>query len=444
MKCWILCFNITFVHSLMCRDLKYVYRRINCCSTNLSTCIDLKSAYRNDATPNGTCCAYPVDESFSTRFQTEQFFANAIFETGFQMSDTPPQGEVVSDVRLFSITENQVTLQVLVDKYSTEFQSGTYLLRSQNASVIVGNIISQNESFVTRAIITGSQHGTFNIGDVVEVNADVQFVEGVPQRIPERVNNIYTPDLFGLQYEEIVYTSDVGNLRAHLTTQGDKGVIIWVHGFNGRYNLQGLGLRIATHNPDYKMMIIALRNDIGEPTSGRGIATYGVTEFQDVKAAVDYAHTRFGLPIFLFGVSGGASPVAVFDAQENDNRVKGIIYDGPNANFRGSVKNNGAIRFPFVDPALFDGFIAFTETLYDINFDDYDHRELVIQSRKPTLMYHYDLDSWNSPADYDYIIKRRNEEITYVPFENTGHVVGYLRNNTKYLSALATFLDAHI
>ena len=428
--------------ALVCSDIKYVHERLDCCSSNATVCGELKTSYRTDPAQTTTCCQNPGAESLTRRFDFELSFADLVFNTGFRQNDEDPgANEISEDVQFHSMTDDSVTLQVFVEKWGNEYRAGTYLLEAANASMIVGELVSQRDDLVTRRVVPGSLRGTFRPGDPVEVSSRVLFVDGVARRVPAPVNDAWTPAMFGVAYEEVTYASDVGDLRAYLTTGGDAGVIVWVHGFGGTYTRERLAMTVAMHTPEYKMLIVNVRNDPGEPTDGRGIATYGVTEWRDIDAAITYAHDRFGLPIFLYGISGGAGPVAVWSAEGDPTRVRGIVYDGPTINFAGSIQRNGAARYPFLNADFFAPILAFTEAVYDINLDDYDHRDTVVRSRIPTLMYHYDYDAWNDPADYEYVARRRSEAITHVYFENTGHCTGYNADHVQFLSALHTFLD---
>tara|TARA_Y100000741_G_scaffold364928_1_gene357782 strand:- start:899 stop:1744 length:846 start_codon:yes stop_codon:yes gene_type:complete len=270
------------------------------------------------------------------------------------------------------------------------------------------------------------------------------YENGVLVPAPSFVNGTLTPLMFGKEYEDITFQSDVGMLPGYLT-EGSSGVVIWFHGFGSNYKRQGLALRIAK-DLDYKFMIINTRGTYGEPNNG--IYTHGTTEWPDIDAAVAYAKHRFPtLPVFLHGVSSGALPIASWEKNSiHTDLVAGIVYDVPSFNFKSSIIVQGKSRFPpsVVPETWYPYILAFSETLYGVNFDDYNYLDTVVDPRIPALFISVDLDENVDSEDVKYVQARRSENATYVFFENTTHARGYWTDNVLYMSSLKNFFDTQI
>ena len=85
---------------------------------------------------------------------------------------------------------------------------------------------------------------------------------------------VYTPEsVSNLDYEIISYTSNLGEFPSYLTTEGDKGIVIFVHGFRGDYSREVFALMRSGDLNDlgYRSMIISYRNDRGVPKYPSGI-----------------------------------------------------------------------------------------------------------------------------------------------------------------------------
>ena len=153
-------------------------------------------------------------------------------------------------------------------------------------------------------------------------------------------DGVYTPESVSeVEYEDIFYESDVGSFPAYLTSKGDNGIVIFVHGFRGNYAREVFSLMRAKDLEElgYRSMIISYRNDRGSKDPS-GIYQYGVTEWADIDAAVDEAR-KSNENIILFGISGGGGPVSSWIENTDDlSKVNGIIYEAPVISFWESVE----------------------------------------------------------------------------------------------------------
>lgn len=380
------------------------------------------------------------------------YFSGLIYEGGLnpEFPDTNEIGTAEDRILVSSIDENTITLNVEEELWGVMLERGVYGVRGQNGDAVIGKIITSENNIVKRELINLS--GTLVSGDRVSGTNLVSLDENGSYRIMgtsswsgQASEGVYTPEsVSNLAYETISYTSDLGEFPAYLTTEGEKGIVIFIHGFRGNYSREVFALMRSgdLHELGYRSMIISYRNDPGLPKDPTGIFQYGTTEWKDIDGAINEA-LKYTDNVILWGTSGGGGPASSWLKNVGDsNKVKGIIYEAPVISFWESVEVNGAARFPWVPTQLFSYFKIVTELRYGVDFSAMDFREAVIESDIPVLLFHGDDDEWVPVAMSDYIASMRTENLTYVRYENVGHVTSWNADPIRYVKELSIFLNS--
>ncbi len=115
-------------------------------------------------------------------------------------------------------------------------------------------------------------------------------------------------------------------LRAHwYPTAEAKRIVIMVHGWHSRWNLDFSGSSPYLHDNGCSLLLIDQRCH-GE--SGGDLISYGIRERYDVLSWLEWVEENHpGLPIYLCGVSMGAATVLMAAGLPIAGRVCGIIAD---------------------------------------------------------------------------------------------------------------------
>ena len=379
------------------------------------------------------------------------YFSGLIYETGLnpEFNDSENVGTAEDRVVIDSITQDTITLNVEEEQWGPLLENGLYGIVGQNGDAIVGGILSTNGNIIERELL--QINGNLVSGDRISASGLIRKDDSGSYKIlgtsgwsGQATEGIYTPESVSeVAYEDIFYESDVGEFPAYLTTNGDNGIVIFVHGFRGNYAREVFSLMRAKDFEElgYRSMIISYRNDRGLPKDPSGIYQYGVTEWADIDAAVNEAR-KYNDNIILFGISGGGGPVSSWIQNTDDlSKVSGIIYEAPVISFWESVEVNGSARFPWLPKALFSYFKIFTEIRYSVDFDSMDFRDAVINSSIPTLLFHGDDDEWVPVEMSDLIAESRNTNFTYIRYENVGHVTSWNADPDNYFYQLNEFLS---
>ena len=378
------------------------------------------------------------------------YFSGLIYETGLnpEFNDAENVGTAEDRVIVDTISSDRITLNVEEEQWGPLLENGVYGIIGQNGDAIVGSIISTNGNIIERELL--QINGTIVSGDRISASGLIRQDDSGGYKIlgssgwsGQATDGVYTPEsVSGIEYKDIFYESNVGSFPAYLTSNGENGIVIFVHGFRGNYAREVFSLMRAKDLAElgYRSMVIAYRNDRGLPKDPSGIYQYGVTEWEDIDAAVDEAR-KYNENIVLFGISGGGGPVSSWIENSNDlSKVSGIIYEAPVISFWESVEVNGAARFPWLPEALFSYFKIVTELRYDVDFDSMDFREAVINSSIPTLLFHGDDDEWVPVEMSDLIAESRDTNFTYIRYENVGHVTSWNADPDNYVYQLSQFL----
>ena len=378
------------------------------------------------------------------------YFSGLIYETGLNpdFNDAENVGTAEDRVIVDTISSDRITLNVEEEQWGPLLENGVYGIIGQNGDAIVGSIISTNGNIIERELL--QINGTIVSGDRISASGLIRQDDSGGYKIlgssgwsGQATDGVYTPEsVSGIEYKDIFYESNVGSFPAYLTSNGENGIVIFVHGFRGTYAREVFSLMRAKDLAElgYRSMVIAYRNDRGLPKDPSGIYQYGVTEWEDIDAAVDEAR-KYNENIVLFGISGGGGPVSSWIENSNDlSKVSGIIYEAPVISFWESVEVNGAARFPWLPEALFSYFKIVTELRYDVDFDSMDFREAVINSSIPTLLFHGDDDEWVPVEMSDLIAESRDTNFTYIRYENVGHVTSWNADPDNYVYQLSQFL----
>ena len=381
------------------------------------------------------------------------YFSGLIYESGLnpEFTETESVGTAEDRVVVESITSKSIKLNVEEEQWGVMLENGIYGIIGQNGDAVIGKILNTNGNIIERELL--QINGSLVTGDRIAGSAGLLLDEktgiykilGTSGWSGQATQGIYTPkSVVDIEYEDIFYQSDIGQFPAYLTSSGDDGVVIFVHGFRGDYSREVFAQLRAKDLMDmgFRSMIISYRNDRGLPKDPSGIFQYGVSEWKDIDAAIDEAR-KISQNVVLWGISGGGGPVSSWIQNTDDiSKVSGIIYEAPVISFWESVEVNGAARFPWLPQGLFSYFKIVTELRYGVDFDSMDFRDAVINSDIPVLLFHGDDDEWVPVEMSDLIAESRNKNFTYIRSENVGHVTSWNADPENYVLQMSVFLSS--
>ena len=252
-------------------------------------------------------------------------------------------------------------------------------------------------------------------------------------------------DFFGHLDEKAIsiYAVDGIKLVADLyTVPGEaKGTVIFAHSYRGEPHKDCCSIARYYYEKGYNVLLPYMRG-CGK-SAGKHI-TYGVYESVDMQYWAEDIGRRFGkdLPIYLHGISLGASSVLMAVDKNLPENVKGIVADcGFTSSFREFkhlIKNDMPItEFPFLP--IFN--------LYCIKRADFSIRDkdtvqnMMRNTTVPVLFVHGDADSFVPTAmTYEnYDACQAKKELLIVP--GAAHTMSYYMAPAQYKDAIGRLLE---
>ena len=221
-----------------------------------------------------------------------------------------------------------------------------------------------------------------------------------------------------------------------------KGTVIFFHGYRSHYGVDFSGSMEFYHNQGYNTLYCDQR---AHGLSQGRLITYGVKERLDVMSWVTYMGLMLGQdhPIFLSGLSMGATTVLMAADMELPANVRGIIADcgftSPGDQLRFLVKK--WYRLPPKPTVKLLG--LYTRIFGGFGMDEWSTELALAVAKYPILLAHGEADtlvpSFMSQKAFDACTGKKRLEL----FPEAEHGVSYLSDKARYQKALLEFLEEH-
>ena len=249
---------------------------------------------------------------------------------------------------------------------------------------------------------------------------------------------------FGLDYTDVTYTSPLGDMNAwKILAPGDTWVI-HVHGL-GVTRAEALRLVGPLATSGYPQLVINYRNDEGEPADPTGYFRFGITEWEDLAGAVDYAVTQGAAGVVLVGYSTGAAHIMSYLKRMPENPVRALVLDSPNLDFEQTV-DLGASQERLVLGLPLPGSLVWTaKRLASIRFNlDWEAINYLPEAANlsvPTLLVHGTADDTVPYRISEAFAQARPELVRLLLVPGAGHVRSWNVGPQPYERAVLDFLS---
>ncbi len=252
----------------------------------------------------------------------------------------------------------------------------------------------------------------------------------------------------GLSYRTVDYRGPLGSYPAWLVPGRRDVWAITVHG-NDLSRLDCMKVVPALHSAGLPVMMITYRNDPGAPPAPNGLMEYGLTEWQDLQAAVRYALAHGAHRVVLVGYSMGGGIVASFLERSPLARdVAGAILDAPMLDFSRTVDLGASEqRLPLVGlplPQSLTDVAKWMATLrYGVDWGGMDYLAGVARLRTlgtPILLFQGLKDGTVPPQTSAALARALPRQVTYLTFAGADHLQEWNLDPARYDAAVAAFL----
>lgn len=229
-----------------------------------------------------------------------------------------------------------------------------------------------------------------------------------------------------------------------LPNENARGTMILFHGWHSSYKLDFMSSVKLYYMLGFNLLIVEQRAH-GE-SEGRYLS-YGVKESRDVASWVTYAATLFGdeHPIFLGGVSMGASTVLMAADTELDGNVRGIIADCGFTSPYDIIECVVKADYKYLPAKPILAYIdLFARIFAGFSLKEKSTLTAVSKAKYPILFFHGKADGF---VPYSMTVDAYNaciseKEIMLVP--GARHGLSFIVEPEKYIEKISNFVDKYM
>ena len=249
----------------------------------------------------------------------------------------------------------------------------------------------------------------------------------------------------GFDIEEVTYSSPLGEMDAWLIPAAGTTWVIHVHG-KGATPAEAEHLFAPLQNAGYPQLSITYRNDEDQPLDPSGYYQYGVTEWEDVAGALDYAAANGATAVVLSGFSTGSAHILSYVYKHDLDQVVGLIFDSPNLDMGNTVDFAASMRempvLPMNVPPTVTAVAKFITSLrIGVNWRSVNYLDKAGSSLRIPVLIHHGTEDDSVPDTQSIMVANTSPDIVTLNLvPGADHVGSYEANPGEYISEILIFL----
>lgn len=248
------------------------------------------------------------------------------------------------------------------------------------------------------------------------------------------------PGDVGLEYEEIGFESPLGPMGAWLVPASGSSWAIHCHGWTAERR-ELVRMLPPFYSAGASSLVIDYRNDPGAPRDPSGRYRFGLSEWEDLEAAVRLTLERGAEKVLLSGCSTGSALVLAFlERSSLASSISGVVLDSPNVilveAFRRATRDVRATRL-MIESGLWIADLRWKIDWEATNFVSRAASILTI----PTLVFHGTSDQTIPISVSRRLHSAVPEFVELVETPAAGHVMSWNVDPERYERYLDGFLD---
>ena len=227
-----------------------------------------------------------------------------------------------------------------------------------------------------------------------------------------------------------------------IKTENAKASIIVVHGYKGHY-AGDYGMVL----PEYKAQgynVLTFRHRAHGESGGKYI-TFGAKEHKDLLAVIDFHNKNYGeIPLFISGISMGASTVLYASNQDLPKNVKALSADCGFTSPYEIVSKVVSDTLHFNAKFLTWGANLWCKLLAGFDMKKYNTEEVLKTAKRPILFIHGEADDF-VPCEMTirgYNACTSEKELLIV--EGAGHGMSYVVDKERVTKTFVNFFKKHL
>ena len=296
-------------------------------------------------------------------------------------------------------------------------------LVSREGSLIANGPVIHHQDKITRSVV--STNGNIQQGD--RVRADV-FIH---QKNPKCS--------IGLDYSEVKFRSELGDLGAWVISGEGETWMVCVHGHRSNRR-ESLRFSPLFESMGLNQMLIKYRNDVDSPVDKGGYHMFGLTEWRDLEAAIAYVLNQGAKNIFILGHSMGGSIALQFILKSNlRSHVSGVVLESPALDLNGIISEK-AKALPFPITTLLPPIKKMVSKLVNLDWSELDYISKASEIETPILLIHSTNDQTVPVIQSDQFANVIPNLFEYLRLEDAPHAASWNFAQHKVESTIKTFI----
>lgn len=254
------------------------------------------------------------------------------------------------------------------------------------------------------------------------------------------------PSNRGLEFTEVSFSAPLGELGAWHIDAGPTWAI-HVHGWKAERR-EALRMLPAYDSEEISSLVIDYRCDPGAPLDSTGRHRIGLSEWEDLEAAVEYALGRGASRIILSGFSTGCAVIMAFlERSQLSDEVVGLVFDAPNIIWADVVRANTAdLKLPVLgikaSTLMKETGMWLADLMWKIDWEATNYVQRAAQTvQVPTLVFHGTSDKSVPIAVSRQLEAAVPEHVELVETPAAGHVMSWNADPDGYERRLEGFLS---
>jgi uncharacterized protein len=244
---------------------------------------------------------------------------------------------------------------------------------------------------------------------------------------------------------EVTYRSELGQFDAFYLPATGRTWVIHVHGLNAT-PAEPEPIFAALQGAGYPQLSIAYRNDEGQPADPSGYFQYGVTEWQELLGALEFARDNGAEDVVFAGYSTGAGHALSFVYRHNFDDIAGVITDSANIDMGSTIDYRGSLEdlaFGIPMPPTVAWVAKFFASLrININWKAIDYVEKSKRSlHVPVLAIHGTADDSIPISESEDLAEAQPDLVDLWEVEGAGHVGSFDTDHDGYVAHVLAFLQ---
>jgi len=246
----------------------------------------------------------------------------------------------------------------------------------------------------------------------------------------------------GVDAEEVAFDTDLGATPATYFPSTSDRWVIFAHGHRGT-RVAGYRLLSALAPLGYHGLAISYRNDADAPPDPTGQFGLGLSEAEDLAAAVRYARDKGATDVVLAGYSMGGAVVGHFLRTHGSDGISGVVYDSPVLSWAKTLAHQARNRR--VPAPLVAQTVAAIQARTRMDFDALDQLRHADRLDVPILLIHGTADISVPVTTSDELAAIRPDLVTsYLRPEGVGHGLAWNADPHGYIDTVAGFLGRSV